>query len=126
MVGIPIAGAVMIALGLFFLWRTWSFLQRAVDTEGVVVGMKESRSSKGSGYSPIFEYRSADGAMHRVTEGSSSSHPGVAVGDTVPVKYDPKRPDKGRLAKPLNLWGFGGFFVFLGTLFVVVGLTRVS
>ena len=119
------AAAAMIAVGLFSIIRTRSFLKRAVDAEGLVVGMKTSSTSKGTSHSPITEYKTADGVVHRITESSGSSHPGVQVGDTVPVKYDPAEPAKGRLAKPYYLWGFGGFFVFLGLIFAIAAVAIV-
>jgi hypothetical protein len=115
-------GAAFVAAGLFFGVRTWRFLQRAESTEGTIVAMETHSGSKGPTYSPVVEYAAADGTRHRVTEESSSSHPGVSVGDVVPVKYDPSRPEQGRLAKPFKLWGLPGFFVLLGLVFLVVGL----
>jgi hypothetical protein len=122
MLGLALAGGGLVLLGLFFLVRTWMFVQRAVTVEGTVVGMDAKPSSKGTGYSPITEYRTPDGSVYRITESSSSSHPSVEVGETVPVKYDPAKPDKGRLTRPLYLWGLGGFLVLLGLVLAVAGL----
>jgi hypothetical protein len=115
-------GAAFVAFGLFSLIRTRQFLQRAVTVEGTVVDLGAHSGSKGVVYSPTVEYRTPDGGVHRIEDEGSSSHPGVELGDTVPVRYDPGRPEKGRMGTPLRLWGLGGFFVLLGLIFLVVGL----
>ena len=84
----------LIALGVFFLLRTIAFLRRAVATEGTVVDMHASSGEHGPTYAPIVEYRRPDGQTQRFQEEGSSSHPGVSVGDRVPVKFDPERPER--------------------------------
>jgi hypothetical protein len=84
--------------------------------------MQHRSGSRGPTYSPVVEYRTPDGTSHQVTEGWASSRPGMKVGDVVPVKYDPERPDRGRLAKPFYLWGLPGFFFLMGVTFLAADL----
>lgn len=112
----------LIALGVFFLLRTIAFLRRAVATEGTVVDMHASSGEHGPTYAPIVEYRRPDGQTQRFQEEGSSSHPGVSVGDRVPVKFDPERPEHARIDRPFRIWGLPAFFFLLGAIFLVVSL----
>jgi hypothetical protein len=109
----------LIGLGAFFLLRTIAFLRGAVATQGTVVDMESHSGEHGPTYTPVVEYLRPDGQPQRFTEEGSSSHPGVQVDDTVPVKFDPERPEKARINRPFRLWGAPVFFFLLGAVFLV-------
>lgn len=108
----------MVALGLFFLLRTIAFLRGAVATQGTVVGMEQYPGDHGPTYSPVVECVRPNGQPQRFTEESSSSHPGLQVGDAVPVKFDPERPESARIDQPFRMWGLPAFFFLLGAIFL--------
>lgn len=112
----------LVALGLFFLLRTVAFVRGAVATEGTVVDMETYRGERGPTYAPVVEYVRPDGRPQKFTEDGWSSHPGVKVGDTVPVKFDPERPEQARINRPFRIWGLPVFFFLLGAVFLVASL----
>lgn len=117
---VPLGAAFTVA-GLLLAVRTWVFLRGATTVQGRVVELAPSSGENGTVYSPVVEYATPAGT-HRVTSDSRSSHPRAKVGQPMSVKYDPDRPDRGKIARPLDLWGLAGLFGFLGLTFVVVGL----
>ena len=108
----------MFALGVFFLLRTMAFLRGAVATTGTVVDMERYSGEHGPTYTPVVEYVRPDGLRQRFSEEGSSSRPGCAVGDTVPVKFDPENPERARIDRPLRLWGLPAFFLLMGAVFI--------
>jgi hypothetical protein len=107
-------GIALIAIGLFVGGRTWLFLRGAAATEGRVVSLDTYSGSRGTTYAPVVEYRSPDGAIHRIEDQLKSNRPGLKVGDVVPVRYDPGEPSRGRLAKPYRLWALPAFLLLMG------------
>jgi hypothetical protein len=117
--GFVIGALAMVAIGLFFMVRTIVFLREAVSTEGRIIALNGSSGSKGTTYYPEVEYIRPDGQPQRFKEGGSSNRPGE-VGEMVPVKFDPERPERARIDKPFRLWGLPVFFFFLAALFLIV------
>lgn len=120
--GTETIGIALVALGLFFLVRTLLFLRGAVSTQGKVVGLENRGGSRGPTYSPVVEYAAADGVLRRFTEAHSSNRPGVEVGDPIPVKYDPNRPERARIDKPFRLWFLPGLLLSMGIPFALTDL----
>lgn len=102
--------------GAFLAWRAAAEdVARSVATEGVVVGLRTSRSSDGgTTYAPILRFTAADG---RTVEASptltTSWRP--ATGDRWGVRYDPADPSRvwadtvlGTWFLPMLLGGIGG------------------
>ena len=121
--GFGLAGGIVAALGLLSLVRTLLFVRRAERAEGRIVGRELYSGSGGRGptYKPVIEFATPDGAVHRFTDPIQSNRPGD-VGDTVPVRYDPRRPGRARLDKPFRLWFVPGLLLFIGATFLAAGL----
>lgn len=108
-------------------WQRWHFVTQAVLVQGTLVG------SKAGG--PQVEFRTADGAVHRVA-GLGGSQSKAAGGDAVLVRYPAADPSQALVADFQNLWGgvlaltlfgvlplaFGAFFLGLA----VQGSRRTS
>jgi hypothetical protein len=99
------------------------FEEHAVRVEARVIGLVQRRSNHGSSpvYAPVFRFTTNDGQVVRVTSSSASSPPAYEVGQTVPLLYDPGRPQRAeeitfssRYLAPLLLLGLGLPFVGVG------------
>lgn len=116
-------GAIELLVGLFFYFRTRSFLERALDTTGTVKGFSQSSSSEGgTTYHPVVAYAAADGRTLEFTDSIGSNPPAFEVGETVPVKYDRARPESAKIAKPLRIWLVAGLLTSMGALSAAVGV----
>jgi hypothetical protein len=115
-------GALEFALGLFFYFRTRRFLETAVDAQGKVVGFEEHHSSEGgTSYSPVVEFTAADGQTRKFSDSVSSNPPGFDEGEAVPVKYDPKNPERAKINRRFRLWFVAGLLTSMGLLFAAIG-----
>ena len=112
----------LIALGLFFLARTIVFLRGAARTQGRVVSLEHHPGENGATYKPVVEYVRPDGQRQQFREQIASGNPRVKVGDTVPVRFDPERPEHARIDRPLSLWGLPAFFLLMGVTFLPASL----
>ena len=105
-----IAGILMLALGLFFLWRIVSLKRRKTASQSWpvvnarVTGRDVSlqRSQRGSSYIPHIDYTysvmNAELQKHK-SLGSKATRDGAekvlgAVGETFEVRYNPEKPDQ--------------------------------
>jgi hypothetical protein len=115
-------GASLLAIGLFFFFRTRSFLARAVRVTGTVLDFEVSSGSEGTTYQPVVSYATREGETCRFTDSVATSPPGFSVGESVPVAYDPANPTQAKLLKPFRLWFVAGLLSSMGVLFVVIGV----
>lgn len=132
---IAVVGLVWLGIGLFLLryaWRTHAdalaFAGHSQETTGTVVALNrhDLRNSRPT-YAPVFTYRLA-GHTYRVTSEQATAPASYSVGESVPVRYNPARPEAGRLSSFTDRWllvllaaGVGGLLTLTG-LFVI---TRV-
>lgn len=98
------------------------FAMRAERATGSVVELREKKVGDRSALFPVFTFRDASAAEHKVVSSNGSSHPKHQVGDTVPVLYRTDRPDKARIGE------YGTLFLHatLTGLVVIVGWTFYS
>src|SRR5688572_10745375 len=86
-------------LGSFFIFsNTSSFIKRAVEAEGKVIGLERFRSSSSSSttYRPEVEFSTATGKRIQFTSSVGSSPPSYSVGEAVRVLYNPADPQSAR------------------------------
>jgi hypothetical protein len=129
--GVFSAVGVGMLVGSFFAFTdTRSFISRAVEAEGQVIGLDRSRSSSGSGsssttYRPVVEFTSATGKRIEFTSNVGSNPPSHRVGESVRVLYDPVDPDSARIKSFFQLWFVFIIFFVLGLIFAAIGLTMI-
>lgn len=115
-------GAVM--LGVAFDW-TRDDAARAdggLHTEGTVIELVSHRASKGKiVHRPIVVFRDAAGGEHRFVSGASSSPPAYAIGERVPVIYNPADPARAEIDGFVERRLGAVIFAVLGGVFAVVG-----
>ena len=105
-----------------FYEKTEAFLERANQTSGRVVDLRETDSSADSTtYAAIVEYIDHQGANRRFVDSFSSSPPSYHTGQKVNVLYNRENPleaqiDRGRANYWLSilLGSIGGLFTLLG------------
>jgi hypothetical protein len=125
-----LAGIILDAIGVLFIVvgvvtavGVRRFLGSAVATQGKVVGfVKQSSGSEGgtSTHAQV-EFDAPDGTTVKFTE-KSQTFGGLAVGSEVPVKYDPGKPGKARIATSGRLWVTTIVLAGLGVALVIVGV----
>lgn len=126
-VGLCVAGGGLAALagGVGMLKDLRRFLASAVRTEGRIVdiGTRISRTSDGREtwvYSPIVEYRTAQGETRRFEHDVWESRQPTR-GRSVAVYYDPSNPDDARLKSVFRLWIVPLLVGALGLVFAAAG-----
>jgi hypothetical protein len=120
-------GALLVSIGAVWFTRIRRFLATAVDVEGRVLGHQSRTSRATSGgsstsYYPVVEFATAEGRSVQFADQVGGSPPSHEVGETVPVKYDPREPENARIATGFRLWFGPGLIGFLGLGFLVPGL----
>jgi hypothetical protein len=115
--GLCCAGAGFLLAALAVSAHTVLFVRRAVHATGTVVSnvTVESRSdadgSVRTTFAPQFTFKGADGRSHTVISSISSYPAAFAIGQTVPVLYDPNHPASAKIDTFSQIWGLAvGFF----------------
>jgi hypothetical protein len=119
------AGVLVLIVGAVTGFRIRSLLNTAAEAQGKVVGfVKQALSEGGSSKHAEVEFVTADGETVTFTE-TSQTMGGLAVGSQVPVKYDPARPRKARIATGGRLWGTVIMLSVVGIALLIVGVVLV-
>lgn len=93
--------------GIYAGYISWKLQTGGVTTTGTVVSLEESSSGEGGCcvYSPVIEFEA--NARTYSFEGDTASYPpAYAVGEQVPVIYDPADPDTAQINKVFERWVF--------------------
>jgi Protein of unknown function (DUF3592) len=116
-------GAIELAIGMFFYFRTRNFLASAVAVSGTVVEFQSSSGSEGGTvYKPVVSYQTYEGETRQFVDSIATNPPGFEVGETVPVAYVPGDPGRAKITKPFRLWFVAGLLSSMGLLFLVLGV----
>jgi hypothetical protein len=115
-------GFLFIGLALFFLIRTRIFINNSEKTQGTITLMLYEGDSEGSGYIPIFEFRTLQGKKVEVTSDLRTNPPQFKVGQIVEVLYDPENPEGARINKGFNLYFVPAFLGLFGLAFGGMGV----
>ncbi len=119
------AGVLVLIVGAVTGFRIRSLLNTAAEAQGKVVGfVKQALSEGGSSKHAEVEFVTADGETVTFTE-TSQTMGGLAVGSQVPVKYDPARPRKARIATGGRLWGTVIMLSVVGIALLIAGVVLV-
>lgn len=94
------------------------FVNNAMEGEGRVVSLVRSHSKNGYVFSPVVEFRTAEGTSIEFTSSTGSSPPPYDVGENVTVYYDPKDPHAAILSDWFSVWGLS---MIIGALTIVLG-----
>lgn len=121
-----VSAPLFIALAvLCVVWAVWAFraerryLSRAVRATGVVRSLTAERMTRGgTAYFPVISFTTAAGVP--VTAQSKNSR-SCRVGDSVPVLYDPDRPDEMQIDSRAARWSVVAIATFFAAIFIAIG-----
>ena len=122
-----IAGPTLLLLSASIGLYDWNFVRHAASTIGTVSQFDErpeededgdAIDDKADTYAPVFTFI-VDGETYTIHSGSSAKRPGFAVGQQVPVLYDPENPEHARIDSAGLRWHRE---IQLGAIGVVTGL----
>jgi hypothetical protein len=117
---------ILVALALFFLVRTRSFIGRSRQTQGTITQMVYDSSTEGGGYLPIFRFRTLEGQEVEAKSDLATNPPQFKVGQVIDVLYDPGNPSKARIKKWFNLYYVPTLLGFLGLLLGCIGIAFIA
>jgi hypothetical protein len=119
-----VAIAIIVLTISFFVYRhTQHFVQAASHAKGTVTQMVERAGhDSGTVYSPVYTFQDADGKQHEIHSSGGSYPPAYKVGDTVPVLYQPDKPDNAEIDSFLEVWLFPAMLAGFGCIDLVIGI----
>ncbi len=118
---------IFVALGAWLMWSAHKFMRKALRATGTVVAVHEKTSYSSSSnrrtttYQPIFEYTLPDGRTVQGKTFLSASGRNWPVGTEKEILVDPDNPETVRIPGFL-IYGFGGIFFVMGSLFGIAAL----
>jgi hypothetical protein len=124
-----LVGGGFLANALWIYFQRKRFLNTAQPAEGTVVEVRVQGIGRNAVSVPVFEFRTATGMLQRAESLMGSGLQGFRAGQTVAVRYDPSSPQRAEVESFAVLWGlallragFGGLFVLMGAVAVLVAL----
>ena len=122
-----VAAPLFIALAaLCVVWAVWAFrgerryLSRALRATGVVRSLTVGSITRGgTAYFPVISFTTAAGVP--VTAESKTPRSRCRVGDSLPVLYDPERPDDMQIDSRASRWSLVAIAAFAAAIFLAMG-----
>jgi hypothetical protein len=102
--------------------RQWDFVRVSTRTDGTVVELRQDREQVETVHFPRIRFETPAGREIVFESGMGSSLSKWSVGDAVPVRYRPDRPNSAEIDSFLALWGVTMLFGLLGGAFLFIGL----
>jgi hypothetical protein len=113
----------LVVLGVYSYHLGRTFEQRSISIQGRVVSLQSSEDENGRAlYTPLFTYTDAAGVVRQGRSNSSSSAPGYAIGDPIPLRYDPQNPSDIRVDSFWSFWIWPMICAFIAIPFLVFAL----
>ena len=114
-----LVGLVAVGIGVYGWWEDASLKRQfSARTDGVVINVEHSLSSKKEDiYTFTYKY-SVEGAEHVKTTSSTTSNPQFSVSDSATVFYDPSNPERCYVAELRSSTGESNMGAII---FIVVG-----
>lgn len=99
-------GPILLLIDAALFARNVLFIHSAVRTQGTIVGLKESRSSRSGrhSYAPVFRFAAEDGQTYTVDSHMFNSPPAFAFGERVTVLYEKGHPSHASIDTLFQLW----------------------
>jgi hypothetical protein len=114
-------GAIPMMVAVFLGWRTRRFLETAVDAVATVIGNRYSGGGESASYHPIVRFSTREGETVEYEDSLGTNPARYDEGDSVPVKYDPSRPQKARISTGFRLWFAPVLVGGIGAVVLVIG-----
>lgn len=123
-IAFTVIGAILLVLGLIWIYQTQNFLGRCLETKGVVIDLSWRYDSEGnpSAY-PVFQFVNQRTAEEITVWSETRSYPpSYHLGQEVNILYDPENPTNAVIKSFLNIWLGPLIVTGLGGIFSTVGL----
>jgi hypothetical protein len=114
------SGAMVLLLAFAAFRQARRFAARCLTTEGWVAGSVREESDDGVTYFARIRFRDVRGQEHEIPGPGLREEP--AVGDTVPVTYDPNYPTNAWAPGCIAPWGVPALVLFAGVALVIAGV----
>jgi Protein of unknown function (DUF3592) len=130
---LTLIGALFLALGIALLLgsaivyqRSNAFMKTALPAEGRVIDMVRQQSNGKNGrtstsYAAVIEFRDKSGQRQEFIDSISSQPARFAIGEAVPVVYDPEHPNTAATNDKFGRWGTLIILIPLALIFAGVG-----
>lgn len=120
-----VVGAGML-IGAFFLYQNTSqFIEKSIETQGIVVDFVGSDSSNSSDismmYKSLVEFTDTNGTQIEFLSSTSSNTPSYNINEKVDVIYIPEYPNEAKIKSFFSLWGGATILGTLGLVFFIIG-----
>ena len=123
---ISLAGIPTVFVGIWWLWRSWTFSEGATTVDAVVVRMEKPKRRRKIGERtitrPVFEYQGEVGPIQIPTQIFTNMQL-INTGDHHPILINPHHPDYCRVAGKW-LYPFG-YAMIVGGLLMMWVLPRI-
>jgi Protein of unknown function (DUF3592) len=126
-------GALCLAVsGGFLLSALWIYLQRkrflatSQPAAGTVLEIRVRGVGRNAMSFPVFEFRTAEGAVQRAESLMGTGLQRFEVGQAVPVRYDPRDPDRAEVDSFAVLWGLALLRAGFALLFLIMGIIGLA
>jgi hypothetical protein len=127
-----VIGSVLIAIAIIGYSNTRSFLESAIETEGVVIELIRSSAAKSSSasgifargsytYTPVVQFKMVSGEFTTFMPSTSSNPPSHVPGESVLVLYNEYDPAHAIIKSFFSLWGESLIVGGLGVPFISIG-----
>ena len=101
------------------------FLAVAQPAAGTVVEVRVRGVDRNAVSVPVFDFRTAEGAVQRAESLQGSGFQGFEVGQAVAICYDPNDPCKAEVDSFVVLWGLALLRAGFAVLFLLMGLVAL-
>lgn len=98
------------------------FLARAEPAAGTVIEVRVRGVGRNAIGYPVFEFRTAEGTVHRAESLLGSGFRGFKVGEAVAVRYDSTDPSRAEVDSFTVLWGLALLRVGFAVAFLGMGV----
>jgi len=123
-IAFAVIGVVLLVAGFVWIHQTRNFLERCLETKGVVIEVRWKSDSEGTLYAyPVFQFIDArTGKEITVVSTFGSTTMIYGVGQEVNILYDSQNPHNAKIESFWNIWFGPTIVIGLGSIFLSVGL----
>jgi hypothetical protein len=111
-----VSGAAMVAAGLIVLWRTSTYLTRAIETDAMVVVCEDG--------SKVFRFYTRDDQRIELAALAGTTH--FEDGQRVRVLYDPAAPADAQIKRETNWWLLPSLAALAGFVLLLLGVSNFN